>query len=97
MILTAGATRTTGAEETTINAHATDTTRGLFPQGVDTMEVITGTLIGPEAAATEVSALVSFVGQRGIMPSNAPEGHKHQCYPPGEVVNPMPYEIGHHQ
>ena len=97
MILTAGATRTTGTEETAINALTKATTRGIFSQGVDTTEVIMETLIGAEEAATEVIALVSFVGQRGIEPSNAPRRHKHQRYPPGDVVNPMPYKIGHHQ
>ena len=82
VIRTAGATSTTGAEETTINAHATTTTRGLFPQGVDTTDVSIETLIGAEATATVVNALVLFVGQRGIRPSNAPKHYKQQSYPP---------------
>ena len=96
LILTAEATNTTGTEETTINAHATTTTTDLFPQGVDTMEVSLETLIGAEAAATVVSALVLFVGQWGIMPRNAPKHHKQLFVCPGDVVNPMLYEIGYH-
>ncbi len=96
VILTAGATNTTGAEETTINAHASATTTCLFSQGVDTMEVGMDILIGAKAAATVVIALVLFVGQRGIKPSNAPKHHKQQLVSPGDVVNPMLYEIGHH-
>jgi hypothetical protein len=60
------------------------------------MEVIMKILIGAEATATVASALVLFVGQRGIRPSNAPKHHKQQFVPPGDVVNPIPYEIGHH-
>ncbi len=68
----------------------------LSSQAVDTLEVSMETLMGAEAAATVVSALVLFVGQRGIMPSNAPKHHKQQFVSPGDVVNPMPYEFGHH-
>ena len=95
-ILTAEATSTTGAEETTISALATVTMTGLSSQGVDTMEVNMETLIGAEAPATVVSALVLFVGQRGIRPSNAPKYHKQQFVSSGDVINPMPYEIDHH-
>ncbi len=70
-----GATVTTGADGTMISALATSTTRGLLTQGAVTTMGSRDTFTGAEAAATEVSALVSFVGQRGTKPSNAPR-HK---------------------
>ena len=96
VILTVGAINTAGVEVTTISAHATATTIGRFSQGEVTMGVCMENSIRAEAAATMVSALFLFVGQRGIRPSNAPKHHNQQFVSPGDVVNPMPYEIGHH-
>ena len=61
-----------------ISALVIATMRGPLSQGVDTMEVNMETLIGADEAATGFIALVLFVGQRGIRPSNAPRRHKHQ-------------------
>ena len=97
VILTAGAISTAGVEVTTISAHATATTIDRFSQGEVTMGVSMETSIGAEAAATTVSALALFVGQRGIKPSNAPKLHKQQFVSPGDLVNPMRPIIGHHQ